>query len=305
VKLHVLECVESHNAGEWFAEIVVDALLDEARLTPKPGLVDSRRNGAHTDLDFALMCRSARALKPAFAAMAEAGRAAAAPTLALRETLGRLGREAEAAMMSTTGGVNTHRGAIWTMGLLVAAAAIEGPVGTPSPVGTASAVAKVAATIAQTPDRYAPLRTANKGERACREFGVSGARGQAQSGFPHVIELGLPELRRSRMRGDSETASRLNSLLAIISRLDDTCVLSRAGPAVLTAFQEHAAGVLAAGGVATLSGRRQLRQLDSLALACNASPGGAADLLAATLFLDGLQVTAAGVRLAERSYGEA
>jgi triphosphoribosyl-dephospho-CoA synthase len=106
------------------------------------------------------------------------------------------------------------------------------------------------------------------------------------------------------MRGDSETASRLNSLLAIISRLDDTCVLSRAGPTVLTAFQEHAAGVLAAGGVATLSGRRQLRQLDSLALACNASPGGAADLLAATLFLDALEALAAGIHLAERSYGE-
>jgi len=298
VKSHVLERVESRSAGERLAELVVDALLDEARLAPKPGLVDSRRNGAHTDLDFALMCRSARALKPAFAAMAEAGRAAAAPTLALRETLGRLGREAEATMMSTTRGVNTHRGAIWAMGLLVAAAAIEGP------DGTASAIAEVAATIAQTPDRHAPLRTANKGERACREFGVTGARGQAQSGFPHVIELGLPELRRSRIRGDSETASRLNSLLAIISRLDDTCVLSRAGAAVLTAFQEHAAGVLAAGGVATLSGRRKLRQLDSLALACNASPGGAADLLAATLFLDGLQPMAAGVRLAERSYGE-
>jgi triphosphoribosyl-dephospho-CoA synthase len=298
VKSHVLEGIESRNAGECLAELVVDALLDEARLAPKPGLVDSRRNGVHTDLDFALMCRSARALKPAFAGMADAGRAAAAPTLALRETLGRLGREAEARMMSTTGGVNTHRGAIWAMGLLVAAAAIEGP------DGTASAIAEVAATIAQTPDRHAPLRTANKGERACREFGVTGARGQAQSGFPHVIDLGLPELRRSRMRGDSETASRLNSLMAIISRLDDTCVLSRAGPAVLTAFQEHAAGVLAAGGVATLSGRRQLRQLDSLALACNASPGGAADLLAATLFLDGLQATAAGVRSAGRSYGE-
>ncbi len=78
----------------------------------------------------------------------------------------------------------------------------------------------------------------------------------------------------------------MNALLAIVSRLDDTCVLSRAGPTALRAFQEQATGVLAAGGVATLSGRRQLRQLDSFALACNVSPGGAADLLAATLYLD-------------------
>ena len=298
MKSQVLGRVESRTAGEWLAELAVDALLDEARLAPKPGLVDSRRNGAHTDLDFALMCRSARVLEPAFALMAEAGRAARAPTLALRETLGRLGRDAEATMMHTTRGVNTHRGAIWAMGLLVAATAIQGP------DAKASTVAKVAATIAQTPDRHAPLRTGNKGEQACREFGVNGARGQAQAGFPHVIELGLPELRRSRMRGESETASRLNALLAIVSRLDDTCVLSRAGPAALRAFQEQATGVLAAGGVATLSGRRRLRQLDSLALACNASPGGAADLLAATLYLDRAEASSASVYLAERLYGE-
>jgi triphosphoribosyl-dephospho-CoA synthase len=298
VKSHVLERIESRNSGEWLAELVVDALLDEARLTPKPGLVDSRRNGAHTDLDFALMCRSARALKPAFAAMAEAGRAAASPTPALRETLGRLGREAETTMMRTTRGVNTHRGAIWAMGLLVAATAVQGP------DVTASTVAAVAATIAQTLDSHAPIRTGNKGEQACREFGVTGARGQAQAGFPHVIELGLPELQRSRTRGDSETASRLNALLAIVSRLDDTCVLSRAGPAALRAFQEQATGILAAGGVATLSGRRQLRQLDSLALACNASPGGAADLLAATLYLDRLEASSASLTLAGRLYGE-
>jgi triphosphoribosyl-dephospho-CoA synthase len=298
VTSHVLERFELSSVEEWLAGLVVDALLDEARLAPKPGLVDSRSNGAHTDLNFPLMCRSARSLEPAFVLMAEAGRAAGAPTLALRETLGRLGREAEAAMMRITRGVNTHRGAIWAMGLLVAATAIQGP------DATASTVAEVAATIAQLPDRHTPLRTGNKGEQACQEFGVTGARGQAQAGFPHVIGLGLPELRRSRMRGDSETASRLNALLAIVSRLDDTCVLSRAGPTALRAFQEQATSVLAAGGVATLSGRRQLRRLDSLAHAFNASPGGAADLLAATLYLDRLETSSARIRLAERLYGE-
>jgi triphosphoribosyl-dephospho-CoA synthase len=298
MKSHALERVDSQNACDWLAELVVDALREEARLAPKPGLVDSHRSGAHIDLDFAMMCRSARVLRPSFALMAEAGRAAGAPTLALREALGRLGREAESTMMHATRGVNTHRGAIWALGLLVTATAIEGS------DATASSIAQVAATIARRPDRHVPLRTDNKGEQACREFGVTGARGQAQAGFPHVIELGLPELRRSRTRGDSETASRLNALLAIVSQLDDTCVLSRAGPEVLRAFQQRATGVLASGGVATLSGRRQLQQLDCLALACNASPGGAADLLAATLYLDRLEASSAGVRLAERLYGE-
>lgn len=279
-----LEFAEAQGSSPWLAGQAVDALLDEARLTPKPGLVDRRGRGAHTDLDLDLMCRSARALAPALAEMAGAARDAGAPTLALRESLGRLGREAEAAMMKTTQGINTHRGAIWAMGLLVAAAAMVPDAASPA------RTARLAATIARLPDRHAPQVTGNKGERACREFGVPGARGQAQAGFPQVIERGLPELQRSRARGDSETASRLNALLAILSGLDDTCVLSRAGPAALRALQADAAAVLAGGGVATLTGRRLLRQLDARALALNASPGGAADLLAATLFLDRLDL---------------
>jgi len=299
MKALVLDRIEARESPGRLAGLIVDALLDEAMLAPKPGLVDSRGNGAHTDLDLALMYRSARALEPAFAAMAEAGRTAGAPSLALRETLGGLGREAEATMMQATGGINTHRGAIWAMGLLVAASAIECDTASPF------VIAEVAARIARMPDRHAPARTGNKGEQACRRFGVTGARGQAQAGFPHVIEWGLPELQRSRACGDSETASRLNALLAIMSRLDDTCVLSRAGPAALQAIQRKAADVLAAGGVATLAGRRLLRQLDADALACNASPGGAADLLAATLFLDRLDTTSASVRFTKGSHGEA
>ena len=292
-----LEFPQAQGSLQWLAGQVVEALLDEARLAPKPGLVDSRGRGAHTDLDLDLMCRSARALESAFAAMAEAARIAGAPTLALREELGQLGREAEAVMLKTTQGINTHRGAIWAMGLLVAAAAIEPEVASPA------RTARLAAVIARLPDRHASQVTGNKGERACRDFGVLGARGQAQAGFPQVIERGLPELQRSRLRGDSETASRLNALLAILSGLDDTCVLSRAGPAALRALQADAAAVLAGGGVACLTGRRLLHQLDARALALNASPGGAADLLAATLFLDRLGSVSEGALFLESSYG--
>lgn len=288
--------------GASLAELAVDALLDEARLAPKPGLVDSRGNGAHSDLNLDLMCRSANALAPAFALMAAAGGVANAPTSVLRETLGRLGREAEATMMATTNGVNTHRGAIWAIGLLVAAVAIE-----PNN-SNAAQTASIAAAIACHDDRFAPARTGHKGERACRDFNVAGARGQAQAGFPLVIELGLPELQLSRARGDSETASRLNALLAIMSRLDDTCVLSRGGLGALRQVQNGAAAVLAAGGTATLPGRRALRQLEADAIARQVSPGGAADLLAATLFLDCLDSMFEARRkrqLSRRLHGEA
>jgi triphosphoribosyl-dephospho-CoA synthase len=258
----------------------VASLIDEARLSPKPGLVDSRGSGAHGDLDLDLMQRSALSLKPAFAAMAEAGASFGAPTVELREALGRLGRGAEATMMATTGGINTHRGAIWALGLLVAAASIE-----PGNISAAQTAA-LAGAIARHTDRHAPTFTGHKGEQACRAFNVTGARGQAHAGFPHVVGLGLPELRRSRERGDGESSARLNALLAIISDLDDTCVLSRGGRPALTKVQGAAASVLAAGGAGTLAGRRSLRRFAADAVACNLSPGGAADLLAATLFLD-------------------
>jgi triphosphoribosyl-dephospho-CoA synthase len=258
----------------------VAALLDEARLSPKPGLVDSRGNGAHADLDLALMERSALSLAPAFASMVLAGAQEGAPTVALRETLGRLGRVAEATMMAATGGVNTHRGAIWALGLLVAAAAID------PDRASAERTAAMAGEIARHPDRGARASTGHKGERACRTFRVQGARGQAQAGFPHPIGLGLPALRHSRARGDSEASARLNALMAIMSQLDDTCVLARGGMAALKHVQGHAADVLAAGGAGTLAGRRALKGFAAHAIAANVSPGGAADLLAATLFLD-------------------
>ena len=273
-----LDPQDSEAAG--LGQSVVACLIEEARLSPKPGLVDRRGNGAHDDLSLALMCRSAYALETAFIAMARAGQRIDAPSVALRETLAAIGREGEATMMAATGGVNTHRGAIWALGLLVAAAAIgAGNTG-------AAQTASIAAAIAAHPDRFGPSRTGHKGEQARLRFKVAGALGQAQAGFPHVIELGLPALKRSRARGDGETSARLNALLAIMSRLDDTCVLSRGGPVALTRLQAAAATVLAAGGAATLSGRRALRRLDADALACKLSPGGAADLLAATLFLD-------------------
>ncbi|CAG9181504.1 2-(5''-triphosphoribosyl)-3'-dephosphocoenzyme-A synthase [Cupriavidus pampae] len=272
------------------AGLAVGALLDEAELAPKPGLVDARGNGAHADLTLALMRTSAYSLRPGFAAMATAALEAGVPDRCLREQLGALGREAEATMMAATGGINTHRGAIWCLGLLVGAAALASQRGPRMEDGSvdARAVADIAAAIASHADRQRPAHTGNKGELACRVYGVSGARGQAEAGFPHVMRHGLPTLHASRACGDAEPSARVNALLAIMATLDDTCVLARAGREGLAYMQAGATAVLEAGGVGTLCGRRQLRALEAGMLARRASPGGAADLLAATLFLDRL-----------------
>lgn len=268
--------------------LAVDVLIEEASLTPKPGLVDARGSGAHQDMSLGLMIHSALSLRGAFVAMALAGQRARHIDHALRERLGALGREAEASMLHATGGVNTHRGAIWCLGLLAGAAGWLGK------AGDAARVASVAGAIARLADRHRPVHTGNKGELARRAYGVDGARGQAEAGFPHVVGVGLPTLHASRARGDAESSARVNALLAIMARLDDTCVLVRAGREGLAGMQAGAAAVLEAGGVGTLPGRRRLRELEAAMQACNASPGGAADLLAATLFLDRLPAVQQG-----------
>ena len=278
--VHPLHTIEDDEA-EQLGGHAIASLIDEVTLTPKPGLVDIRSRGAHQDLSWSLMCASAYALLPTFCELARAGTNLPA-TLSLRERIGALGRYGERVMLQATRGVNTHRGAIWALGLLVTAAAQDAADRAPK------SIASRAGALARLPDRYAPARTGHKGERACLEHGVGGARGQAHADFPHVMEFALPELRRSRKRGHGENTARLNALLAIMASLDDTCVLARGGRTALTTVQEGARRVLDRGGAATLDGRRELKGLDRRLIELNVSPGGAADLLSATLFLDRL-----------------
>jgi triphosphoribosyl-dephospho-CoA synthase len=274
------------QCGEYLASQAVAALLEEARLTPKPGLVDEESTGAHEDLNIDLMIRSATALEGTFA---EIGFTACRrnPGQLLREEIAEIGRKGEKIMLEATGGSNTHKGAIWAIGLLTAAAAMHEPGA--SPLEIASTAGKLACY----PDRYAPRQSSN-GSRVQRRYGVAGARGEAQQGFPHVIRIALPTLYRARQRGVSEPQARLDALVALIANLDDTCLLHRGGMEALLAAKEKANMILATGGVSTRIGWKLLRALDEELLARNASPGGSADLLAAALFLDRLHAGSGG-----------
>src|SRR5580700_5523496 len=107
----------------WLARLGRQALIAEAELTPKPGLVDRRGSGAHSDLSLAIMKCSAFAIEPYFREMASVSRGSY-PSQALRERLALIGRNAERAMLRATGGSNSHKGAIWILGLLISAAAL-------------------------------------------------------------------------------------------------------------------------------------------------------------------------------------
>ena len=265
------------SLADRLADLAVDALIDEADLSPKPALVDRRGNGAHTDLHLGLMHASALALWPAFKEMAEAALELGEVGVPLREAIGRIGREGEQAMLVTTNGVNTHRGAIWALGLLVTAAALQ-----------PKSIALCAARLALLDDRYTPTPLSH-GAQVAQRYGARGAREEAQLGFPSVLQRGLPQLQKSRANGHGEQNARLDALLAIMTQLSDTCVLYRAGEHGLHTMQLGAQAVLDAGGSASLAGRRRLHELDEQLIALNASPGGAADLLAACLFIDRIE----------------
>ena len=266
-------------AARRLARLARQALIAEAELTPKPGLVDRRGCGAHTDLSLEIMRRSAVAIEPYFVQMALASRGGQ-PSQSIRERLALIGRQAERAMLDATGGSNSHKGAIWALGLLVSALAMHDKDDV-----TASTVADTAKAIASFEDRAIP-RLVSHGDMVARRYGVVGARGEALSGFPHVVDVGLPALRRKRRSAASEQVARLDTLLSIMASLDDTCLLYRGGVVALAAAKKGAAAVAAAGGTGTRLGREELCRLDRRLMDLHVSPGGSADLLAATLLLD-------------------
>jgi triphosphoribosyl-dephospho-CoA synthase len=274
------------TAARRLARLARQALIAEAELTPKPGLVDRRGSGAHTDLSLEIMRRSAVAIEPYFVQMALASRGAQS-SQSIRERLALIGRQAERAMLDATGGSNSHKGAIWALGLLVSALAMHDNDTGDGDV-TASTVADTAKAIASFEDRAIP-RLVSHGDMVARRYGVVGARGEALSGFPHVVDVGLPALRRKRRSGASEQVARLDTLLSIMASLDDTCLLYRGGVVALAAAKKGAAAVAAVGGTGTRLGREELCRLDRRLMDLQVSPGGSADLLAATLLLDAVE----------------
>lgn len=267
------------DAGQ-LAELARQALVAEVELTPKPGLVDRRGAGAHSDLSLDLMRQSAAAIAPYFEAMGDSAQSMPFDR-GLRTEVAAIGRAAESAMLQATNGSNAHKGAIWILGLLVTVAS-RGIDLNPA------AIAQDAAFLARLPDRAQP-QLLSHGEMVRARYGATGARGEAFAGFPHVLHVGLPTLRAERNRARTETNSRLWALLNIMARLEDTCVLYRGGAEGLAIVQKGASDALLAGGPGSVAGELAMLRLDQELLIRNISPGGAADLLAATLFLDALE----------------
>ena len=266
------------------AALAVACLDREVATWPKPGLVSPVDGGSHADMDAGTFRRSAEAIRPHLAALAEAGRAGAGMA-----RLRAIGIAAEADMMAATGGVNTHRGAIFGLGLLCAAAghASLSPGRDRSASPTCSALGIVVARLWGPAILDGPVPLRSHGTQARRLYRAGGARAEAAAGFPTLARIGLPALAEGRRLADGdEEAARVHCCFALVAALEDTNLLHRGGQAGLTFARATAAGFLAAGGVGAPGWRDRAAAVHRAFVARRLSPGGSADLLAMTLFVD-------------------
>jgi triphosphoribosyl-dephospho-CoA synthase len=272
VQQRFVSAVDSARLGR----LAVASLHVELALAPKPGLVTPFDSGSHDDMDAATFMRSLFALRHYFSNIAHAG-ADDAPFAVMR----RHGIAAEAAMLRATGGINTHRGAIFSLGLLVAAAARCRSSGQPaSGEQVCLAVRDWSAALMD-----APLDPNSPGQRARARYRIAGVREQAAAGYPVLRTLALPTLRRALSAGLPRDAALCHTLMTLIAHVDDLNLLHRGGADGLHWARSQAAAFIADGGAYAVGWRPRLQQLGDAFVARRLSPGGSADLLACSWFL--------------------
>lgn len=259
------------------SHLATQALQAELDTTPKPGLVDCHDNGAHTDMDYALMCRSIRALHPYFTRLAVMGSDTALPS---HESMAAVGMEAERAMFAATGGVNTHKGALFSMGLAVVSVAHEAFVHGADNVGAEAVRSGIMRLAAGFPDTSGTHGSAAK-RRAMAEEGaavtVKGALDNAREGYLQLFGVWLPYCSAQHAAADPFALHR--TLLRIMCDLDDTNIIFRAGMAVAETVKEESKALLDGFSEAAL------QRMNTSFVERNISPGGSADMLSLTLFV--------------------
>jgi len=268
------------------AEYADRAVLAELMLTPKPGLVDQRNCGAHHDMDIDTFLASARAIAPWWPRFVDIGYASAhvaarAALILVRPT----GVLCEQAMMQATHGINTHKGAIFSLGLLCfAAGRLLANGSSLTREGMCDEVASICfGLVDRELDGTREALTA--GERVFQRYGIAGARGEAASGYATVRTAGLPVYDRLLMADVPQELALLQVLLHLLAVNDDTNLLSRGGPAGLAYVRARATDLLREGGALAPDGVQKMAAFDDALIARHLSPGGTADLLGLTWFL--------------------
>lgn len=288
-----LTCDLSPEAQK-IGQLAIEAMLFEAACTPAPGLVDRNNSGAHNDMDFFTFMASTAALSNAMARTAQAGIDHDGTLPDMLPVLRVIGLEAERGMLAATKGANTQKGLLFSLGIAAAAAGQLYRRGRqPKAEYVLDMIAEITAGIVERELKSSEQRPDNEltaGERLYRQYKITGIRGEMENGLPAIREVALPALKQSLDSGASANDALVDTLLALMMKVDDTTVMHRHNPDKMRRWvREKVAEAVMAGGMASENGRAVIERLDNEFIAHNVSPGGAADLLAVTWFLHRLE----------------
>lgn len=272
------------------AHLATRALHAELDTTPKPGLVDKDNSGAHRDMDHALMSRSIRAIHPYFVRLALLGFTDDMPS---HDDIVKTGIEAERAMFEATNGVNTYKGALFSMGLAVVAAAGKAWQGSSiTPQTLSAAISKLAFAF---PDTKGTHGSKAKQTAASETATFKGALDNAREGYPMLFNDWLPFYANLSKKGEPHALHL--TLLRIMCDLDDTNIVYRTSLAMMKQVKEESRSVLSRWSEAT-HGTPQadggtnldtiLGDMNRSFVQRNISPGGSADMLSLVVFINGV-----------------
>ena len=277
----ILKAAVTEDQSRRIGALAAKALLYEVCITPKPGLVDRNNSGAHRDMDIFTFMASTAALQPYFTDCVKIGMETR--DLPPEETFQKIrlqGMLAEREMLRQTGGVNTHKGAIFTMGLACAAAGRLNSLEAEQLLSQCAAMTR--GLTAKDFQNVTPESARTAGEKLYAAYGITGIRGQAEAGFPAVKKFGLPVLRQGLELGLDFDRAGAGALLAILAHTDDTNLISRSDRETQQNTSKSLAALLEKDPYPAWE---TLAELDRQFTERNLSPGGSADLLALTLFV--------------------
>ncbi|MBQ3693442.1 MAG: triphosphoribosyl-dephospho-CoA synthase CitG [Synergistaceae bacterium] len=267
--------------------LALEAMLVEVSVTPKPGLVDRNNSGAHSDMGFFTFLKSAAGLRSCFEEFSEAGHAGGTKNFSpdkIFPYIRKIGIEAEKIMFDSTNGINTHKGEIFSLGVLSASAGyLAGMKQNINPEDVMKTAGMMCKGLCERDFAEAKTKSPEqltKGERIYREHGITGIRGEAESGYPVVRYYALPALRKYIADGLCLNDSLVMTLIHIMAHNDDTNIIARHDLSVCEEVKERSRDIIMNHG-----GIDEIRRLDDEFIKRNISPSGSADLLAVTYFL--------------------
>ncbi len=264
------------------ARAAVHALYEEVMIGPKPGLVTRIDNGSHRDMDASTFVRSLFSLRHYFAEITRCGQRDA-PFSALQA----VGMAGERRMLAATRGVNTHRGAIFNLGVLAAAAGKLHAQG--SGLGAQAICDTVGRAYGADILASAMAAPSSHGKEMAARYGIAGAREVAAGGYQILGQIAVPTIERFIASGFPRSVAAVQTLFAVMAVLDDTNVLYRGGREGMDYVKRMSHAFLQAGGVRAPQWRSHAMTIHDRFVERNLSPGGSADILAATLFVNELQ----------------